>query len=370
MKDVILINYTGRKGGGALDAYEISKALINEGLPVVAVLSDQIENLRMWEKLKLEKLVTIPTYHNVLDAAVGTVFFSFKQRRLMLNVLKNYKVRYIFCPMGALWSHKINALFPDAKKGIVIHDPKPHSGDEWKSKLSLSDYDDYDHLFVHSKTFIDFVREKYKKPTSFMLLGTHETYKNCENKTSIIEYDSKKINFMFFGRIEKYKGLDVLGTAYEKVYNQIGNKITLTIIGSGDFSPYKAQYDNLKNIKVINRWIKDEEVESIFTGENIICICPYTNATQSGVVLIAMDYKVPLIATTTGGMTEQIENGVTGILVPPSDSKALTEAMIQLAENKEDRKKMKEEQEKHMLTMGWNVSARQLIEAMDIKLNN
>lgn len=53
--------------------------------------------------------------------------------------------------------------------------------------------------------------------------------------------------------------------------------------------------------------MEDEEVESIFSGENLVAVLPYLDATQSGVVLTAMDYGVPVIATDTGGLSEQIE---------------------------------------------------------------
>lgn len=368
MKSVILINYTGRKGGGPLDAFEMTKALVDEGLSVAAVLSDQIENLSMWKDLRLEKLVTIPTYHNIFDAAISTAFFFLKQKKYIECELKDYDVKYIYCPMGALWSSKINKIFPKAKKGIVIHDPQPHSGDELRSRLFKSDYSEYDYLFVHSKAFVDYVKDKYKKPTAYLLLGSHKTYKYCNPKSSIITYDSHKINFLFFGRIEKYKGLDILGEAYNNVYKRLGDAITLNVIGSGDFSPYNAQYSKLKNVTIINRWIKDEEIESAFKGDNIICICPYIDATQSGVALISMDYGVPVIATDTGGMGEQVKDGITGILVPPADTTALAEAMQQLANNIELRNQITKAQKKYIASMGWDVSAKQLIQAMNIQL--
>lgn len=368
MKNILLINYTGRKGGGPLDAYKMTRALLELGLPVAVILSEQIENLTMWEDLKLEKLVLIPTYHNILDAAVATVLFPFRQRNYIKRAFENYNVKYIYCPMEALWSSKINRIFTNAKTGIVLHDPKPHSGDEWKNKLQKDAYSEYDYIFVHSKQFVDYVHKKYNKPTSYIQLGTHDIYKYCKNKTKIIEYDPQKINFLFFGRIAKYKGIEILGAAFKKLHDKLGKTITLTIIGSGDFSPYKEQYDALEDVNVINRWIKDEETESVFIGENLICVCPYKDATQSGVCLVAMDYRVPLIASNTGGMSEQVIDGKTGLLVTPSDVDALYQVMHKLATNRQLREKMKNQQEAYMKTMGWDVSAKQLIEAMNIKL--
>ena len=346
----------------------MTKALCELGLPVVAVLSDQIENLSFWKHLPLEKLILIPTYHNIAEAVKGTLFFSFKQKKTIKAELSMYNIKYIYCPMGAFWSNAINKIFPNATTGIVIHDPTPHSGDKLKSIFLKDYYPEYDFLFVHSKQFVDYVRRKYNKPTSFIQLGNHDIYKYCENKINVIDYNPNKINYLFFGRISKYKGLDILGKAFKKLYNDLGDTVTLNIIGSGDFSPYSELYKSLPNATIINRWIKDEETESAFVGNNLICVCPYIDATQSGVCIVAMDYGVPIIATKTGGLEEQIVDGDTGLLVSPSNVDELYKAMLRLAEDKSLRNHIISKQKETMATMGWDVSAKQLIEAMKINL--
>jgi glycosyltransferase involved in cell wall biosynthesis len=46
------------------------------------------------------------------------------------------------------------------------------------------------------------------------------------------------------------------------------------------------------------------------------------------VVLEAMALGVPVVATAVGGTPELVRDGATGILVPPGDSAALTEAVV------------------------------------------
>jgi len=45
-----------------------------------------------------------------------------------------------------------------------------------------------------------------------------------------------------------------------------------------------------------------------------------------------MALQRPIIATTAGGIPEVIEDGITGLLVPPADSKALRDAILELIE--------------------------------------
>jgi glycosyltransferase involved in cell wall biosynthesis len=49
---------------------------------------------------------------------------------------------------------------------------------------------------------------------------------------------------------------------------------------------------------------------------------------------------LPVVATTAGALPEVVEDGVTGILVPPADARALAEAMHKLMRDGELRRRM------------------------------
>ncbi|HWY80266.1 MAG TPA: glycosyltransferase family 4 protein [Candidatus Sulfotelmatobacter sp.] len=52
----------------------------------------------------------------------------------------------------------------------------------------------------------------------------------------------------------------------------------------------------------------------------------------------AMSYRLPIIASRLGPVPEIVEDGVTGLLVPPKNSEAIAEAVIQLINNPKKRK--------------------------------
>lgn len=55
------------------------------------------------------------------------------------------------------------------------------------------------------------------------------------------------------------------------------------------------------------------------------------------VVIEAMAMQKPVVATTVGGVPEIVDDGVTGILVPPADTAALAQALEQLIPDREKR---------------------------------
>jgi len=57
-------------------------------------------------------------------------------------------------------------------------------------------------------------------------------------------------------------------------------------------------------------------------------------------VIEAMAFGVPVIAANVGGLPEIVEDGVTGILVPPQDPEALAEAVIHLLRDPELRRRL------------------------------
>ena len=153
--------------------------------------------------------------------------------------------------------------------------------------------------------------------------------------------------------------------AYKKLLSKYEDRISLTVVGSGDISPYEKDFENLSNVKIINRWIKDEETESVFLGKNLVSVCPYKDATQSGVVLVSYEYGVPVIATNTGGLPEQVFNNDTGFLVEPNDVNGFAEAMEKYITNIDLIEKQQIKIGEYLESISWDNSAKKLVSLID-----
>lgn len=328
----ILVNFLGRKGGTALYSYEMTRALIENGAEVSAIISSQNHMLNKWKSLSLKNLYIINTYDNKYNFIINSIKFILFDRFKLRKSLKKYDVDVIYVPCFHPWYAFVNKMYPRAKKIFTVHDPIPHSGGFFDNKLiwlaQKEDLKKADKIVILSECFREYVTNFYKKKDEQICViphGVFNYYKDIKIKQSI-EYPSDKINFLFFGRIEKYKGLLILAEAYKSLKEKYDN-ISLTIVGNGDFTPYNNAFTGLKDFKLINRWIDDNEVNGFFLGDNIVTVLPYLDATQSGVINIAMINRSLVISTNIGGLKEQIKDKKTGMLVEANDSKALEKAM-------------------------------------------
>lgn len=139
---------------------------------------------------------------------------------------------------------------------------------------------------------------------------------------------------LFFGRIWPYKGLEYLIRAEPEISACIPD-VKIVIAGEGeDFERYRRLMENPRRFVVHNEYVSNEKRAELFTTANVV-VLPYIEATQSGVVPIAYAFGKPVVATSVGGLPEHVEDGETGLLVPPRDETALAEAVVRLLQDRE-----------------------------------
>ena len=332
----IALIYLGRRGGGAVYSLEVAKVL-NTKVDLFAIVSCQVENLKAWRDSGIN-LLEVSTYSNVWEFFCSTL--NFKKHFIIRKQLYKFTPDVIYYPMLHFWTPLINLLIPKVPKLITIHDPRPRKGDrELMHLIQPFIIRQTKRIILLSKSFIGLM-EQYgvnKERIDVIPHGEFSYYKNISSKDLI---RNQELTILFFGRITKYKGLDILLRAFP-IIKKVVKDLRLLIVGMGDIKPYTDQLKILKDIQVVNHWIDDSEVSSYFTQASILVV-PYIDATQSGVIPISYMSKVPVVATRVGGIPDQVENGKTGFLVDPGDVNALANACIKLLLNTSLRNKFGE----------------------------
>jgi glycosyltransferase involved in cell wall biosynthesis len=126
---------------------------------------------------------------------------------------------------------------------------------------------------------------------------------------------------LFFGRLERYKGVAYLLEAGEALAHQHRTLPFLTVAGPGSLP--EEWVDRVPpQIEVFNRQIDDQEAIDLFRRCGLV-VLPYVDASQSALVSAAYFFEKPVIVTRVGALPEYVEPGHTGWVVPPGDAQAL-----------------------------------------------
>jgi glycosyltransferase involved in cell wall biosynthesis len=163
--------------------------------------------------------------------------------------------------------------------------------------------------------------------------GDYSFYASIGTGDGIGEEDA----VLFFGRIEPYKGLQYLLEAMPAVWEQ-SPSTGLIVAGDGALEPYEGLLQD-DRIEVVNRFIDDAEVPALFARARLV-ILPYIEGTQTGVIPIAYAFRKPVVVTEVGAIPEVVEEGRTGLVVPPRDPAALAGAILKILQNENLRNTM------------------------------
>ena len=223
----------------------------------------------------------------------------------------------------------------------TIHDPFPHTGEarrNYKKRYACTIKGSNGYVLLNENQKQEFC-DTYHVDSSKVLINSLGIYDNIQ---TFVRPDSKLLlkNVLFFGRISPYKGVEYLCEAMKLVHKEIPDA-TLTIAGGGrmyfDIEPYKQ----LGYIEVRNHYVDMVELSDLLSRCSI-SVCPYTDATQSGVIMTSFSLCKPVVASDVGGLGEMIDDGKSGFLVPPKDPKALAEAIVSLLSDEDRLRAMSE----------------------------
>lgn len=147
---------------------------------------------------------------------------------------------------------------------------------------------------------------------------------------------------LFVGKLRYYKGLDTLLEAMRGLPG-----VHLNIVGEGPMGP--AWADLAVRLGLADRVhflgeVEDESLPALYHRAHVFVLPANARAEAFGTVLLeAMASGLPCVTTEVGsGTSWVVQDGVTGLVVPPRDPQALTVALRFLLEDPALRKRMGE----------------------------
>jgi glycosyltransferase involved in cell wall biosynthesis len=214
---------------------------------------------------------------------------------------------------------------------LTVHDPLPHSSNETTYHESLRKI-----AFRLLNNFIVLNKNQKEQFKSYYHLENKRIF---DSRLGVYSYfaDENVIKpdetnyILFFGQINSYKGLDILCEAMRLVKKRSSN-LQLVVAGKGTLYFDIDSYVKDGTILFKNYYIPSDELAGLIKNA-LFAVCPYRDATQSGVIMSAYSFCTPVIVTDVGGLPEMVGNGLYGPIVPANDIESLAAAILNLVDN-------------------------------------
>jgi len=226
---------------------------------------------------------------------------------------------------------------------VTIHDIESFNKEN-KKWIKRIFYKNLDGIIVHNK--VSYLALENQKEIEYfkgeILIAHHGSYIGLLPEKIDKKIAKKSFNipiedfvFLFFGQIKKVKGLDILLKAFASISNNKNRNIWLLVAGKvwkDDFSIYKKIIDDYaidNNIIMNIGYVDDDEVVNYYSAADCV-ILPYRKIYQSGVLLMAQSFKVPVLVSNLPGMVEIVTNNENGFIFDSGSEESLKYKMEEI----------------------------------------
>ena len=221
-----------------------------------------------------------------------------------------------------------------APLGLIVHDPQPHPGrdsafaarraGEIIVQRALAH-----RLFAHGTACAAALERTTGRPIASIVHGPILRPAHPPRPPT----GDRRV--LMFGRMERYKGLDVLLGAARRIHAR-GESLWLDVRGAGpELERLQAELGALPGCSVrLGHSPRPDLLDALDACD--VVAAPYLHASASGVAAAALANARGVVASATGGLRDVVRPGVNGVLVPPGDPEALADGLLSaLAESEQ-----------------------------------
>jgi glycosyltransferase involved in cell wall biosynthesis len=144
---------------------------------------------------------------------------------------------------------------------------------------------------------------------------------------------------VFAGRLAEDKGVDYLLDAWRSIEQSFSGEPRTLVVAGAEIGGNRYRQRGERELRSARFLGRVPDVQPLLDAADVL-VLPSLSEGLSNIVLEAMATGLPVVATAIGGLSEQIENGVTGLLVGPRDVEALVQALTTVLRDPELRARM------------------------------
>ncbi len=266
--------------------------------------------------------------------------YVMRSKPAILHILWNNKIEYFDRTLLMLYYKLLGKKI--ALTAHNVNQAKRDRQDSQLNRLTLKiQYNLSDHFFVHTKKMKDELLQDFGVAETAVTVIRHpinsafqdSDLTSSDAKRQLGVKDNEK-TILFLGRIKPYKGIEHLLTAFRQLAKR---DATYRLIIAGE--PHKGSEDYLEEIRsIVTRdfsegrvvlkfqFIPDEKMELYLKAADVL-VLPYKDIFQSGILFLAYNFGLPVVATDVGSFREEIVEGETGFICKPGDAADLARTL-------------------------------------------
>lgn len=279
----------------------------------------------------VENSVSINTYTNKFNFITNTlIYLPFLFVKYFIKIFKEYDVLYL--PYKHFWDIPFIIIFKILGKKVLftVHDGELHKGEK---NLITQGLNNFRMKSASELVFLtNYVKDLVSNKFNINKVSHIIPHPIIENKyVDLNEQKKPSNNVLFLGRIDKYKGVELLMDSVLEIEEHFDE---LVIAGK---SLYDIKYISHPKITVNDKYLTNREIGELLTWADLL-VLPYTEATQSGVIALGIYAELPMLCTNVGGFKEQLEEDECLWCEPNKNS--IQKGLVDFFKNRIDRKEI------------------------------
>lgn len=361
-----IIDHVGSKAGMDYYTYLLARGMVHNGIAPLIISNFTVpdSNIKCYRYFIGHTANKLHKAYNHITAFLRSAFVCRREgcRHVVVHLF-SYEPKDVY-------ALRVLKLF-NISVTAIVHDVESFARADSQRLQRKIFFDLTDRLIVHNRFSYEAVTAHYGASLAKkMKIVPHGHFHSLDKGTCTRDAARNRLGMeedmqylLFFGQIKEVKGLEIL----LKAMPLLPDNVRLVIAGK----PWKNDFEQYQNIisdtaieqrVVLHIGFVEDEMRNLLFKACDLLILPYKQIFQSGVQLMAMSYKIPVVASNLQPMQEAISHGDTGFLFEsesPSDlatqiTYALSEPgrLKQVAVNAWERTKEQND---------WNTIAREMV---------
>jgi glycosyltransferase involved in cell wall biosynthesis len=254
----------------------------------------------------------------------------------LFRAIRRYRPDLVHClSEKTIWLNFLAPFLRGSPLVTTVHDVQYHPGDvhigsvpQWCTRLFIWQSNA---LIVHGHKLRQLAIEHFPTDEKAIHVIPHvamPVYRDLAKREGLHRARGGAPMVLFFGRIRRYKGLDVLVSAAQRIAAEL-HGVHFVIAGEPDreSKPLLGKAASFCDVRA--RYVPVVEAAQLFLDAKVL-VLPYTEASQSGVLAVACTFGLPAVATNVGELGATVAENRTGLVVPARDPEALAGAVLKL----------------------------------------